>query len=921
MAKLSVPRARLTAPAIATVAALTAGAVVAAAPVAQGQEPAPQQLVVDLGERTGAFHGAASGVLYGLSEDGVPSDNTLEPLRMTTVNQKPPAGAQHPNGDALVVADAFFRTGGEYIQINVQDMYAEWTYENVGGEIPCNDVCFDDYMEKLAWVVDEVANSPYADQIVYVPFNEPDYIWYETSAGNPAQYEARMGQLLDHWQTAVEYIREHHEGARVMGTNDAIFRERNYGDFLAFARDNDVLPDFTSWHQLDSSSMDPNNPNYFRNTYEVYRNLERELGIEPIPININEYAGNRDLTVPGQLVQWVSMFEEAKVDAGGKAYWTAAGLLAGDVVETNKPGAGWWFYKMYADMHGGDTVAVTRPDTTSLDALDAIAAIDDTRRQARIVAGGTPDPFDVVIENIDPAIFGDSVHVTLAASTWSGQNSDAPPPAVLFEDDLTPEGGALTIPVGGLGFDGDGAPNVDEMAAYEIILSPGGVGERTAVEQPWQASYEAENATITNGRVATHGTQQNWNAAAASGTQDVRDLNQPDSAVTFDVEVPEAGDYTLGIMYANQTGQPAQQVLTVNGEQAQFVDYQATMHWQWRTRVDVVVELDAGENQIQLAKSHPELGTATSEASIDRIDLAQVPTGPVTREYEAERSQTSGNVSYHYDQPQQSGAGFITLQSGGEALFSVYAEEDGYYDLEFIHNSPGRPGSVAADIELDRRPVAGAVLRANPGGGSFFKGDEHRLFLSAGVNRVTVEPSASTPVRLDKINVTRATTGPQPVQTVEAQDAELAGSAVVEGHAAASGGEYVGWIGQGPENNLSFDVEVAEAGDYQLVVHYSNDERDTGHPYNADIISRPIDITVNGGDSERFWFKNTWSWGNWWAVGVPVTLEAGTNTITMYNDPANSDTAEGCPDPCMPLLDSVWAPNLDRFELAPVRIG
>jgi len=64
-----------------------------------------QQVRVDLGDRTGEFFGASSGVLYGLSDEGVPSDNTLEPLRMHSINQKPPAGAQHPNGDAMVVAE------------------------------------------------------------------------------------------------------------------------------------------------------------------------------------------------------------------------------------------------------------------------------------------------------------------------------------------------------------------------------------------------------------------------------------------------------------------------------------------------------------------------------------------------------------------------------------------------------------------------------------------------------------------------------------------------------------------------------------------------------------------------------------------------------------------------------------------------
>ncbi|QOC92336.1 glycoside hydrolase family protein [Micromonospora craniellae] len=253
--------------------------------------------------------------------------------------------------------------------------------------------------------------------------NEPDFIWYGTSTGNLTQYQQRRDALLSHWKTAVEYIREHDQDARVMGANDALFRERFYGDFLTFARDNDVLPDFVSWHQLDSTGLDPQHGNYFRTNYQTYRNLERERGIAPIPININEYGGNRDLTVPGQLLQYVAMFEEAKVDAGGKAYWTAAGLLGGDVVETNKPGGGWWFYKMYADLAGADTVKVTPPPATTIDKLEAIGAIDDSRRQARVIAGGgTETDFDVVIDNIDRKLFGGRVNVTVSATTWSGQN-------------------------------------------------------------------------------------------------------------------------------------------------------------------------------------------------------------------------------------------------------------------------------------------------------------------------------------------------------------------------------------------------------------------------------------------------------------------------------------------------------------------
>jgi hypothetical protein len=309
------------------------------------------------------------------------------------------------------------------------------------------------------------------------------------------------------------------------------------------------------------------------------------------------------------------------------------------------------------------------------------------------------------------------------------------------------------------------------------------------------------------------------------------------------------------------------------------------------------------------------------EATLDRLDVEQARSHrPPTRHYEAELAQSNGRVEFRYDHPEQSGAGHLSLKRRAETMFVVYAEQDGYYDLDLRYFGAGRPGSEVGRIGLDRRAVDGAVLPAAPGG-SFWDRHSERLFLSAGVNRVTVEQAGRPPLRLDRLTVTRASSGPRPVQAAEAEDATLSGTARVENHSYASGGQYVGWVGQGPQNRVTLEVEADTAGEHMLVVHYANDERDTGHPYNTDIISRPVDISVNGGEPTRYWFKNTWSWGNWWARGVPVTLEEGTNEIVLYNDPANSATAPNCPAPCLRVLDSEWAPNLDQFEIAPVRVG
>ncbi|PSK97861.1 carbohydrate-binding protein with CBM35 doain [Haloactinopolyspora alba] len=854
-------------------AVITAGLTATGPPSAVADDD-PQRIVVDLAERTGPVKHGAHGTLYGLSDEGVPSDNLLEPLGIRTASQKAPEGEQHPNGDALDVADSFFRNGGDYMMIYMQDIYPTWPYDDFG---------FQDYLGKVEQIVADVVADPHRENYVYVPFNEPDWIWYGLNTDDPAEYERNRDRFLADWKTVVEKIRELDPGARIAGPNEAYYDRRFLPDFLSYAKKHDVLPDVMTWHTLPSDSL----PAY-RGDYAHYRQLEKDLGIGPLPININEWGGNRDLTVPGQMIQWMSAFEETKVDAGGQAYWAAAGNLAGNAVQTNKPSGSWWFLKMYADL-SGETVRVTPPHPSELDTLQGIAAVDDAKRQARVLVGGSGGDADVVVEGVDPALFGDQVRVDVRSTTWSGQDADAPPPATSSSRDVeVSDDGTITVAL----------RDRDVMSVHEIVLSPGGAGSHPDTDQPWSASYEAEDAEIVDGTVYTHGTAEDWNEHAASGTQDVGSLNKPTSSVTFDVEVPEDGRYRLGILYGNQTGTVSQQVLRVDGANPRFVDYPATMTWTYRARKDVALELDAGEHRITLAASDPVLGAATGEATLDRIDLERVPADasrPIT--YEAERARTADGVRYRYDEREQSGAGYVAAGRQDTVTFDVYAAENGYHDLDLR-----RAGGMSS-LALNGAAVDGTRTKPTSARRGWTR-DRERLFLSAGMNRVTVTSTTGRPALVDSLTV-RPADGP--VQTVEAEDAgnELSGSAVVEEAEHASGGAHVGGVGQGAENTFTLNVEAAEAGRHLLVVHYANDERDTGHAYNTDVISRPADISVNGADPQRKYFRNTWAWDNYWAVGVPVTLEEGANTITFSNDTG---------------LWSGYAPKLDRFELAPIRV-
>jgi hypothetical protein len=73
---------------------------------------AAQALTVDLATNTGAPKYGATGFLYGLGNDGIPTDTMLAGLKPQVTAQKAPDGLQHPNGDALQIAGQFKRTGG-----------------------------------------------------------------------------------------------------------------------------------------------------------------------------------------------------------------------------------------------------------------------------------------------------------------------------------------------------------------------------------------------------------------------------------------------------------------------------------------------------------------------------------------------------------------------------------------------------------------------------------------------------------------------------------------------------------------------------------------------------------------------------------------------------------------------------------------
>ncbi|MEU6858893.1 hypothetical protein AB0B28_08480 [Glycomyces sp. NPDC046736] len=641
----------------------------------------PARFTVDFAAPTGPVLHGATGSLYGVAEDGVPGDELLDAIDITTLAVKPDGGEQHPGGDASDAVAVLRRNGrvrgtAGLAFVYLQDLFAQWPYEDVGIDV---------YHERLCAVVppmlDEVANQ---GRLVLVPFNEPDWIWYSLAGDDPAAFD----RFLADWITTAQLLRRIAPGVPIAGPNESRYHPSFLPHFLRRARDTETLPEWTTWHELSPGSLAE-----YRGRYAEYRELERGLGIAPRMVNIDEYGDHRDLSVPGQLVQWAAMFEETRVHAD-MAFWTTAGGYSGAAPQPNLPNGAWWFHRAYSGMTG-ETVLVKPPEPDTVDTLQGIATLDRARGTAQILAGGGDRAFTVVAEGLDAGFWGERVTATVHRIDWTGYEGAAGPPVPLLRITAPPEG--LEVEV----------PQVDPMAAYWFTIER---GEREPIEAPpWTGSWEAEDACVTSGEASRRGRPgEGW--FAASGGGEVAELNTNDSAVDFDVEVPSEGEYELGIYYAHMYGrghepiepQPAEQVLAVNGAE-RFVRYPTTMNWRHGSVLTEVVRLLEGPNAIRLSKAGA-IGTATGEVALDKITLTR-------------------------RRPDRECYDGAFVRTGRGRTFDVYAKADGYHAIGGAESGVlAGPQNQNLPVDL-RRPV-------------FLHRGVNRLHTGSEVEGLVVEPAA-----------------------------------------------------------------------------------------------------------------------------------------------------------------------------------
>ncbi|MGW0801533.1 CBM35 domain-containing protein [Nonomuraea sp. NPDC002799] len=584
-------------------------------------------LTVDLAAGTGALKYGATGFLYGLGDDGVPTDTMLAALKPQVTAQKAPDGLQHPNGDALRIADQFKRTGGRDIQIYLQDVYKQWPYDNLG---------INDYLAKIDTMVRKVVAHPHRASFVYVPFNEPDAIWY---GGD-------FTRFLGDWRLTYQKIRSIDPQARIAGPNISRYNSGQLRSFLTYARDNNVLPQATTWHELGDDFFTG-----WYDHYNDYRAIEASLGVSPRPIVINEYGRfSGDLGVPGNLVQFVTRFENSKVDAC-LAYWTTAGSLNDLVTQNNRATGGWWLYKWYGELTG-HTVRVTPPSQNG--PLQGLASLDAGRKQARVIFGGNLDvngtyAADLVVRGLGSAAYlGNRVHVTV----WGVNSSGLAPstgPSRVHEGDYPVVDGQFTVPLTGL----------NGSAAYQMIVTP----DKDLSPVASATRYEAEYAALGGTAAVTYGAGTGY-----SGTSFAEGYGgSADASTRFVVTAPDNGYYNVALRYSAGPfgGAPADRSirLRLNGSPLTDLALPGTPTWDAWNTVTRKVYLAAGVNRIAVEAY---TGDDRDAVNVDYIDVT--PTSGTVTAYEAESAaNTRGGTAATGANGAASGGSYVGWVGAGAA--------------------------------------------------------------------------------------------------------------------------------------------------------------------------------------------------------------------------------------------------------------
>jgi hypothetical protein len=218
----------------------------------------------------------------------------------------------------------------------------------------------------------------------------------------------------------------------------------------------------------------------------------------------------------------------------------------------------------------------------------------------------------------------------------------------------------------------------------------------------------------------------------------------------------------------------------------------------------------------------------------------------------------------------------------------IAVNQDGVAARRIVNNTPQQ---VFSKKEANGSYVVALFNTATSGSATVsvnwsqvgFSGSATVTNLWSGASQGTIANSYSATLRPGETRLIRAVpTGGS--TTVEAESGTISGAARIASCTACSGGQKVGYIGNGAANYVTINVSAATAGTRQLTITYLLNG------------SRSFFVSVNGGAGQQVALTGT-SFSTPANTTISVSLNAGANTIRFYNDTA-------------------YAPDLDKISIS-----
>ncbi len=552
-------------------------------------------LKVDAAVRGADVSTYATGFLYGIAENGVPSEAMTDSIDISSVSQKVIDGLQHPTGDIDHAAPQLEEC--DYRVVYLQDAFDTWYYchkeiaemrEN--GTYSWESFLEERYLPIVEEKVRELSSKDYAEDIVYCIYNECDNgIWF----GDYGKEENRQN-FYEGWKITYDLVKSINPDARIGGPGFCDYETSKIEGFMSYCAENNCVPDVIIYHELAYWSI----PDWHLHV-DDFRRIEDSLSIEgDLPIIVTEYGTMEDCGNPSTMIHYIMAMERTGV-YGNMAYWRLANNLNDTAADDNSPNSNWWLYRKYKEMEG--SLLAVNSKTASVynyrDRLDALAALTPDGKKINMLIPGSDSKFTLKLENLDQTNLGKEVDITLECVYYKGLTGIVSEPVLLRQ---------MTKSVSLCGDLSFNIPATDENAVYFLSVIPHEDDFEPVRNTNIPVRYEFEHGKLL-GDAYTYDS-----AYATSG--EIKGMcggfEKDGDGIKLNIRAESAGYYDLDIIYGkhNDSGIPSgrdfgQANIKIDSDE-DTIFFENTIKSEYTTCKTITVYLSKGRHTIEL--SHKE---------------------------------------------------------------------------------------------------------------------------------------------------------------------------------------------------------------------------------------------------------------------------------------------------------------------------